>query len=104
MRFAISVPQYVGPGGEFDSTAFRTHLQRAEELGFESAWVQEQVLGAAPALSPLGALSYAAACTEQLRLGCAVFVTPLHSPVHLAKGISTLDCLSAGRAEVGIGT
>ena len=103
MRFAISVPQYVGDGGEFDPGGFRSHLRRAEELGFESGWVQEQVLGPAPSLSPLGALSYAAACTERLRLGCAVFVTPLHSPVHLAYGISTLDCLSHGRVEVGIG-
>ena len=103
MRFAISIPQYVGDAGAFDSVGFRSHLRRAEELGFESAWTQEQVLGPAPALSPLGALTYAAACTERLRLGCAVFVTPLHSPVHLAYGITTLDCLSGGRAEVGIG-
>jgi probable F420-dependent oxidoreductase len=104
MRFAISIPQYVGGDGEFDRDGFRSHLTRAEELGFESGWVQEQVLGPAPSLSPLGALTYAAACTTRLRLGCAVFVTPLHSPVHLAYAISTLDCLSGGRAEVGIGT
>jgi probable F420-dependent oxidoreductase len=104
MRFAISIPQNVSSDGEFDRDGFRSHLARAEELGFESAWVQEQVLGPAPSLSPLGALTYAAACTARLRLGCAVFVTPLHSPVHLAYAISTLDCLSAGRVEVGIGT
>ena len=104
MRFAISIPQYVGDDGEFDRDAFRSHLARAEELGFDSGWVQEQVLGPAPSLSPLGALTYAAACTARLRLGCAVFVTPLHSPVHLAYAISTLDCLSGGRVEVGIGT
>jgi probable F420-dependent oxidoreductase len=48
-------------------------------------------------------IAYAAALTERLRLGCAVFVTPLHSPVHLAKSISTLDQLSRGRLEVGVG-
>jgi probable F420-dependent oxidoreductase len=104
MRFAISIPQYTGESGEFDRDAFRSHLTRAEELGFESAWTQEQVLGSAPTLSPLEALTYAAACTERLRLGCAVFVTPLHNPVHLAKAIGTIDCLSGGRVEVGIGT
>jgi probable F420-dependent oxidoreductase len=104
MRFAISIPQYVGEAGQFDRVGFRAHLQRAEELGFESAWTQEQVLGSAATLSPLGTLTYAAACTDRLRLGCAVFVTPLHSPVHLAKGISTLDCMSGGRVEVGVGT
>ena len=47
-------------------------------------------------------MTFAAACTQQLRLGCAVFVSPLHNPVHLAKAISTLDQLSRGRIEVGI--
>ena len=104
MRFAISIPQYTGDGGEFDDKSFRSFLGRAEELGFESGWTQEQVLGSAPTLAPLQALTYAAACTARLRLGCAVFVTPLHNPVHLAKAISTLDCMSGGRVEVGIGT
>jgi probable F420-dependent oxidoreductase len=103
MRFAISMPQYSGADG-FDAAAFRTHLTRAEVLGFESAWTQEQILGSAGTLSPLEAMSYAAAFTERLRLGCAVFVTPLHTPVHLAKSISSLDCISHGRVEVGVGT
>jgi probable F420-dependent oxidoreductase len=102
MRFAIAIPQYVRNG--FDPAGFRAFLARAEELGFESAWAQEQILGAAGALSPLEAMTYAAACTERLRLGCAVFVSPLHSPLHLAKAIASLDCLSRGRVEVGLGT
>ncbi|HET7049899.1 MAG TPA: LLM class flavin-dependent oxidoreductase, partial [Solirubrobacteraceae bacterium] len=103
MDFAISIPQYVGDDG-FDAAGFRAHLTRAEQLGFHSAWVQEQILGlgSAPTLDPLGAMTYAAACTERLRLGCAVFVTPLHNPVHLAKAIATLDNLSHGRVEVGV--
>jgi probable F420-dependent oxidoreductase len=103
VRFAISIPQHVGADG-FDAAGFRNYLARAEELGFESAWTQEQVLGPARTLSPLEAMTYAAACTDRLRLGCAVFVSPLHSPVHLAKTISSLDCLSHGRVEVGLGT
>jgi probable F420-dependent oxidoreductase len=101
VRFAIAIPQYVGDDG-FDAGAFRAHLNRAEELGFESAWTQEQILGPAPTLSPLGAMTYAAACTQRLRLGCAVFVTPLHNPLHLAKAIATVDQLSHGRVEVGV--
>ena len=88
MRFAISIPQYIGDDG-FDPAAFRAHLMRAEELGFDGAWTQEQVLGSAPTMSPLEAMTFAAACTERLRLGCAVFVSPLHGPVHLAKSIAT---------------
>jgi probable F420-dependent oxidoreductase len=103
VRFAISIPQLTADG-DFDPVAFRHHLARAEAVGFDSAWAQEQVLGAPPTLGPIETLTYAAACTERLRLGCAVFVTPLHGPVHLAKSIATLDQLSRGRLEVGVGT
>src|SRR5579884_3156127 len=103
MRFAIAIPQHVREGG-FDRERFRGYLTRAEELGFESAWTQEQVLGPGGALSPLEALTYAAAWTQTLRLGCAVFVLPLHNPLHLAKAISSLDCLSDGRVEVAVAT
>jgi probable F420-dependent oxidoreductase len=103
VQFAISIPQLVADGA-FDPAAMRGYLARAEELGFASAWTQEQVLGAAPVLSPVETLTYAAACTGRIRLGCAVFVTPLHSPVHLAKSLSTLDQLSLGRLEVGVGS
>ncbi len=101
MRFAISIPQYVDEAG-FDPDRFGAHLRRAEELGFESGWTQEQVLGSARTLSPLETLTFAAACTERLRLGCVVFVLPLHNPLHLAKAITSLDCLSRGRVEVGV--
>jgi probable F420-dependent oxidoreductase len=104
MRFAISIPQYARDS-RFDGGAFRTYLRRVEELGlFESVWAQEQVIGAAGSLAPLQTLVYAAASTERLRLGCAVFVLPLHNPLHLAKAISSLDCLSHGRVEVGVAT
>jgi probable F420-dependent oxidoreductase len=103
MRFAISIPQFYADG-TFDPAAFRTYLTRAEELGFDSAWVQEQVLGSHPQLGPIETMTYAAACTERLRLGCVVFVSSLHSPAHLAKSLSTLDQLSHGRIEIGVGT
>jgi probable F420-dependent oxidoreductase len=103
MRFAISIPQFYSDG-EFDPAAFRAYLSRAEELGFHSAWAQEQVLGAAPVLGPIETMTYAAACSQRLRLGCVVFVSTLHSPVHLAKSLSTLDQLSGGRLEIGVGT
>ena len=103
MRFALSIPQRV-PDGAFDPARLRDYLIRAESLGFHSAWTQEAVLSSAPTLALLELMTFAAACTEQLRLGCAVFVSPLHNPVHLAKSISTLDQLSRGRIEVGIAT
>jgi probable F420-dependent oxidoreductase len=103
MRFGIAIPQFFSDH-EFDFEAFRGFLVRAEELGFESGWTQEQVLGSAPQLSPLETMAYAAACTERMRVGCAVFVTTLHNPVHLAKSLATLDQLSRGRLEIGVGS
>lgn len=103
MRFGIGIPQFFSDH-EFDAEAFRRYLRRAEELGFESGWTQEQVLGSSSQLSALETMTYAAACTERLRVGCAVFVTTLHSPVHLAKNLATLDQLSGGRLDVGVGS
>jgi probable F420-dependent oxidoreductase len=102
VRWSIPIPQFVEDGG-FDPPGFRAYLARAEELGFESAWTLEQVLGSASLISPLETMTYAAACTDGLRLGCVVFVTPLHQPVHLAKSLASLDQLSRGRLEVGVG-
>jgi alkanesulfonate monooxygenase SsuD/methylene tetrahydromethanopterin reductase-like flavin-dependent oxidoreductase (luciferase family) len=65
---------------------------------------QEQTLGPKPQLGPIETMTYAAACTQRLRLGCAVFVSTLHSPVHLARSISSLDQISRGRIEIGFGT
>ena len=103
MRFAIFLPHHV-PAGTFDLAKMRNYLIRAESPGFHSAWTQEAVPGPAPILAPLELMTFAAACTERLRLGCAVFVSPLHNPVHLARSISTLDQLSRGRLEVGVAT
>jgi probable F420-dependent oxidoreductase len=103
MRFAIAIPQFYSDG-EFDPAAFQYYLGRAEELGFDSAWTQEQLLGAWNQLAPIETMTYAAACTRRLRLGCTVFVSTLYSPVHLAKSLSTLDQLSRGRIEIGVGT
>jgi probable F420-dependent oxidoreductase len=103
VRFGIAIPQFFADG-EFDPDSYRNYFARVEELGFDSAWAQEQVLGAGPQLSPLEAMTYAAACTDRLRLGCVVFVSTLHNPVHLAKSIATLDQLSRGRIEVGVGS
>jgi probable F420-dependent oxidoreductase len=103
VRFGIAIPQFFADG-EFDPDWYRNYFARVEELGFDSAWAQEQVLGAGPQLSPLETMTYAAACTDRLRLGCVVFVSTLHNPVHLAKSIATLDQVSRGRIEVGVGS
>ncbi|OPG07499.1 LLM class F420-dependent oxidoreductase [Streptomyces sp. GKU 895] len=103
MRFAISIPQFYRDG-EFDPGAFRAYLARAEDLGYHSVWAQESPLGTGAVLSPMEVMTYAAACTTRLRLGTTVFVSTLHQPVHFAKALATLDQMSGGRLEVGVGS
>ena len=76
---------------------------RAEALGYESLWTQEQLIGETASLEPITILSYVAAITQKARLGVSVVVLPQHDPVRLAKQFATLDQLSQGRLIVGIG-
>ena len=102
VTLGVAIPQTVLQGG-FDVPKLRAFLARAEALGFESAWVVEQILGGIRSLEPVTLLTWAAACTERLRLAPAVLLTALRSPVHLAKALSSLDHLSGGRLTVGVG-
>jgi len=100
VRFSISIPQQ--DTGVFESSGVRDYLHRAEELGFEGAWVMEQAVGPTPYVAPLELLAWAAGCTERIRLGVAVLVTSLHNPLQLAASITAVDRLSHGRLDVGV--
>ena len=84
-----------------------------ERLGYHSAWTFQRLLVAtdqdlAPVyrsvLDPLLTLTYAAAHTSRIRLGVAVVNLPFVSPAYLAKQAGTLDVLSDGRVDLGLGT
>jgi probable F420-dependent oxidoreductase len=81
----------------------RDFLARAEALGYDSVWVQEQILGDAPMLEPITMLTFAAALTSKVRLGTSVILPITRNPVHLAKALSSLDQLSQGRLTLGVG-
>ena len=103
--------------------ALRALAQRAEELGFDSAWVSDHIIlprqvesfypyspDGTPAFSPdqpyydpLSTLNFLAGCTHRLRLGTHVLIIPYRSPVLAAKMIATLDTLSEGRVTLGVG-
>jgi len=100
VRLAISLPQI--HAGDFDADGVKDYLARAEELGFEAGWVMEQAIGPTPQIAPLELLAYAAACTDRLRLGVAVLVSSLHTPLQLAASITAVDRLSHGRLDVGV--
>jgi probable F420-dependent oxidoreductase len=86
---------------------------RAEELGYDSLWTFQRLLIGVDeqmdavyqsVLDPLLSLTYAAAHTSRIRLGVALVNLPYISPVVLAKQAATLDVLSNGRLDLGLGT
>jgi probable F420-dependent oxidoreductase len=86
---------------------------RAEELGYDSLWTFQRLLVGADeqldtvyqsVLDPLLSLTFAAAHTSRIRLGVALVNLPFVSPTYLAKQAATLDVLSDGRLDLGLGT
>jgi alkanesulfonate monooxygenase SsuD/methylene tetrahydromethanopterin reductase-like flavin-dependent oxidoreductase (luciferase family) len=95
--------------GEFDSTEgfndFIEYNVEAEALGFHGTFVVEHhFTGYGQVSATLNLLTWLGARTKSLRLGTAVTVLPWHNPVLLAEQAATLDLLSAGRLDFGIGT
>jgi alkanesulfonate monooxygenase SsuD/methylene tetrahydromethanopterin reductase-like flavin-dependent oxidoreductase (luciferase family) len=78
---------------------------RAEALGFESVWPVEQHFNQRLSALPCPALFLAAisARTRTLRLGTAIVQLPLAHPMRIAEEIATLDVMSGGRVEFGVG-
>ena len=95
----------------------------AEGAGFESVWTVEHIMypegyvseypydasgkmpgtGDNPIPDPLIWLSYVAACTTTLRLATGIALLPERHPVTYAKEVATLDNMSGGRVELGVG-
>ena len=86
-----------------DVDLIRRFVSRAEALGFDSLWVQEQILSDSAILEPVTLLTYVAALTTKARLGSSVLLTVIRNPVQLAKSLATLDQLSDGRLTAGVG-
>ena len=101
-RLAVSIPQTF-PQGTIEPDAIRRFARRAEELGFDSLWVQESIIGRQRQLDSIELLTFAAACTTRILLGAAVLLLPLRSPVPLAKTLVSLDQLSGGRLTLALG-
>ena len=109
MEIGIGAPvagAWAGPDG------LARFARLAEELGYASLWTFQRLLvpddeSVDPVyrsvLDPLLALTYAAAQTSRVRLGVALVNLPFISPVYLAKQATTLDVLSGGRFDLGLG-
>jgi len=99
-KCGISIPQTFEQS--VDVELIRKFVVRAEQLGYESLWVQEQMITDVAILEPVALLTYVAALTSRVRLGTAVLLTVVRNPVELAKTLATIDQLSGGRLVVGV--
>lgn len=119
MRFGLAFASSVG----IDHASAMEVCRTAEAVGFESLWGGEHVIlpsridskypytadGKIPAQpdtpipDPLIWLAFAAAAAPTLRLGTCILIVPQRNPLVLAKELATLDQLSGGRVELGLG-
>ena len=109
MRFGFGLPNHWGVEHPKDLLALAT---QAEQAGFASVWVAHHILNAGyvgerlglkPYWDALTVLTWVAAQTERVRLGTSVLVLPYLHPMVLAKQLATLDVMSGGRLDLGVG-
>jgi len=109
MKFGFIIPHNFGLDDPDDVVNIGI---RAEELGFDSVWVNHHVLnvgyifdrlGSKPYYDAITVLTWVAAHTTRVRLGTTVLVLPYLNPLVLAKTLATLDVMSRGRLNVGVG-
>jgi probable F420-dependent oxidoreductase len=93
LRFGVQLSGGTG-------TDWLGQVRQAEELGYSSVFVPDHF---GDQLAPIPALTAAAAATTDLRVGSLVFDNDYRHPVLLAKEIASLDVLSGGRVEFGLG-
>ena len=109
MKFGLFGGAQVEPGEIVTEAALGYHelgdyIAEAERLGYTSAWlVEHHFTGFAQLSATLNYLCYLCARTSTIRLGSAVVVVPWHNPILLAEQVATVDQLSKGRYDFGVG-
>lgn len=110
MKFGVFLPTFLFPGTDAGhAERLRMFARKAEELGFDSLWITDHIVTARGLygvswLDSLTTLAHVSAITERVRLGTSVLILPVRQPVVLAKEIATLQHLSGGRYNFGVGT
>ncbi|MBO3745700.1 TIGR03621 family F420-dependent LLM class oxidoreductase [Streptosporangiaceae bacterium NEAU-GS5] len=76
--------------------------RRLEDAGYDAVYISDHIVG--PRFAPIAAMTAAACATTRLRVGALVLANDFRHPVMLAKEAATLDVLSEGRLDLGLGT
>ena len=107
--FRFGVQSFNADSGE----DWASQAKQAETLGYSAFHLADHILGAGPALekanhpvqnlAAIPAMAYAAAVTSTIKIGCRVFCIDYHNPIVLIKSAMTIDKLSNGRLEMGLG-
>jgi probable F420-dependent oxidoreductase len=107
--FRFAVQSFNADSGQ----SWADKVRKAEDLGYSAFHLADHILGPGPAiektnhpvqtLAAIPAMAYAAAVTSTIRIGCRVFCIDYHNPVVLTKSAMTIDLLSGGRLELGLG-
>ena len=101
---------FMGYGDGFTFPFYQTVALEAEKLGFETIWTQDNITGHAPLprdieiLDTWSFLSAIAATTSKVRVGSMATPVIRRSAPLLAKAIASIDMMSNGRVNVGLGT
>src|SRR5713226_6136528 len=98
----IAIPQSFADS-TVDVGLINKFVSSAETLGYDSLWVQEQILSDSSILEPVTLLTYVAALTSKLRLATYVLPPMICHMVQLMKSRASLGQLSHGRVIVGVG-
>ena len=88
--------------GRADPSDLFRIAERAETLGFHSVWVGDS-LTARPRIDALTTLAAIGARTQRVRLGTAIFLAALRHPILLAYQLASLDWITGGRVDLGVG-
>ncbi|MFZ9080508.1 MAG: LLM class flavin-dependent oxidoreductase, partial [Alphaproteobacteria bacterium] len=109
MKLGYSLPSNQGFEDPLDIISL---AEKAEAVGLNSVWTSEHLFHSSyiadrldnrPYYEPLSILSAVAMRTKTVRLGTTVIVLPWHDPPRLGKTVATLDKLSNGRVDLGVG-
>jgi probable F420-dependent oxidoreductase len=107
--FRFAVQSFNTTSGE----DWAAQVKKAEDLGYSTFHLADHIIGDGPALTranhpvqdvaAIPAMAYAAAVSSTINIGCRVFCVDYHNPVVLIKSAMTIDMLSNGRLELGLG-